>query len=474
MPEGCSMLENKLIEYGAVEVDAMTMYSDMFNLGEGYIQKKNEPSGEYKANPIGYYRNKNEKHGHYRIFFEDTFEETLKEIQEADFAILNGITYFGRKNEQSHASKMYAMIFDFDGVTELTLHRFLHGAFSKSEIYPMPNYVILSGHGLHLYYLFEEPIPLFPNIKMQLKELKYALTNRIWNRYTSTIESRQYQGINQGFRPVGAKTKIKGKRVRAFRLNTHPFSLQQLGRFVPNEYRVDEEKLFKESKISLEEAKKKYPKWYEDVVVNKMPKKTWVVKRDLYEWWKRQLISGQVSYGHRYFCIMCLAIYGVKCDIDFEEVKKDAYDLIDLFNDIKPDEPFSKEDVDSALECFDKRYCTFPRDDISKLSDISIKANKRNGRSRAEHIKLMNYIRDEINGNKNWRDGNGRKPKSLEVYNWRINNPDGTKAQCVRDTKITKPTVYKWWDYEPEPWEINEQTGAGKEFFFFFFDEEEK
>ena len=53
-------------------------------------------------------------------------------------------------------------------------------------------------------------------------------------------------------------------------------------------------------------------------------------------------------------------------------------------------------------------------------------------------------IRD-IN-NPNWRDGNGRKPKKEIVQKWRLEHPDGKKVDCIRDTGLTKPTVYKWWN----------------------------
>ena len=36
----------------------------------------------------------------------------------------------------------------------------------------MPTFLVLSGNGLHLYYVFEEPIDLYPNIKIQLKKPK--------------------------------------------------------------------------------------------------------------------------------------------------------------------------------------------------------------------------------------------------------------------------------------------------------------
>ena len=416
----------------------------MFHLGEGAIQKNGEEGGEFKTNPLGYWKNNKERKGHYRILFDDTFEETLKELQEADFAIMNGLTYFGRKNLMQNASKMYALIFDLDGVTDITLDNFFSGAF-RAEAYPIPNYVVMSGHGVHLYYLLEYAVPLYPNIKMQLKELKYALTTKMWNMYTSTNEKKQYQGINQGFRVIGGKTKIQGVRTRAFEVNTHPFSLEMLCRFVPLEKRIDETKLWKESKLTLAQAKKKYPEWYEKRVLNHQPKGTWTCKRALYDWWIRRVQEG-AEVGHRYFCIMCLAIYGVKSGISFEEVKKDALALVPILNNINPNEPFTEDDCKSALECFDERYMTFPIEDIEKITGIPIPRNKRNGRKQAVHLQIMNSTRDILYPEGEWRNNEGRPDKAKIVEEWRKAHPDGTKAECNRDTKIDPKTIRKWWN----------------------------
>ena len=145
------MLCDVLLEWGAVEVSPMEVYTDIFRLGEGCLQKSGEEPGEFKANPIAYWKNNDAKHGHFRIMFEDTFEDTLLELQKADFAILNGLTYFGRRNVQSHVSKMYALPFDLDDVTEQNLRNFLSGAINGGA-YPIPQYIALSGHGVHLYF----------------------------------------------------------------------------------------------------------------------------------------------------------------------------------------------------------------------------------------------------------------------------------------------------------------------------------
>lgn len=439
------MLQDVIESYGGVEVSAMTVYKDMFHLGESYIQKENENPGQFKANPLGYMKADGAVKGNYRILFEDTFEEVLEELQQADFAILNGISYYGRKNVQEAASKMYALILDVDGITDKGLMNFFYAAHSKEfKFYPIPNYVILSGHGVHLYYLFDEPLSLYPNIKLQLKELKYALTKKIWNQNVTELYERiQFQGINQGFRVIGGRTKIDGVRVRAFRMNTHPFSIDQLNEYVPEDFRVDAAKIWKESKMTLAEAKKKYPVWYERRVLQKEPKGTWTCKPDLYNWWLREIKAG-AAFGHRYFCIMCLAIYAAKSGIEFEQLEKDAAALIPIFSNLNPEEPFTESDVKSALECYDIRYKTFPIDDISKLTAIPIQKNKRNGRNQKVHLERARAVQKIDYPNGEWRNKNGRPTAEQIVVEWQRNNPGGRKADCIRETGLCKATVYKW------------------------------
>ena len=445
-------MENVIHEWGGIEVTPIEAYTEIFHLGEHYLQQENEAPGEYKANPIGYWKNRKangewEEKGHYRIMFEDTFEEVLGELQRADFSILNGISYFGRKNVQAHASKMFAMIFDLDGVTSETLENFFSGTQKiAGPIYPLPNFISLSGHNVHLYYVFEEPISLYPYTKIQLKDLKYALIDQMWNQCTSTEEVVQHQGINQGFRVFGGHTKIDGALVRVFRINTHPFSLQNLAEFMPEEKEIKQQQLFKESKYTIEEAKKLFPQWYEEVVLQHRPRRLWTVKRALYDWWKRKIEKG-IAPGHRYFCIMALAIFAVKCGIDPEELKKDAYALIPVMDAWKRNdgEGFTMQDVDSALECFDPKYATFPRKDLSKITSIRMDASKRNGRPQAIHLKRARLLRDF--DHENWREGNGRHNKKDIIQKWRIMNPDGKKIDCHKNTGISRPTIDKWWDF---------------------------
>lgn len=96
---------------------------------------------------------------------------------------------------------------------------------------------------------------------------------------------------------------------------------------------------------------------------------------------------------------------------------------------------------------YDNCWRTYPIDKIAYRTGIPIQKNKRNGRKQAEHIKLMNFVRDEINRNKDWRNKDGRPTAEQRVKEWQKSNPEGKKADCIRQTGLSKKTVYKWWSF---------------------------
>ena len=116
-------------------------------------------------------------------------------------------------------------------------------------------------------------------------------------------------------------------------------------------------------------------------------------------------------------------------------------------NEISPSDPFTQTDVESALECYDERYCTFPRDDISKLSDIQIQKNKRNGLKQSDHLYLARRRKEDMKIlHLDWKAPEGRPTKGDQVRSWRKTHPDGIKAECVRDLGISRRTADKYWD----------------------------
>lgn len=398
-----------------------------------------------------------------KIMLNDTWEQDYMDNVECNpMTLCSGLSYRGKYNRLQNAQRMHALVFDLDGVglNEVqSLFIRIGQSHTLIRTLPIPTFVVTSGTGLHLYYVLDEPIDLFPNIKLQLKALKYDLTYKIWDyKATSKEKEIQYQSINQGFRMVGSTNGKYDVEVKAYKVGGR-ISLNTLNDYViHNKNKVNINKRFNTSKMSLEEAKIKFPEWYEDVIVKGNAglkkwnigyrKKTGVKDYALYEWWLAK--ADEIRAGHRYFYMMCLVIYACKCDVPREKLKSDLQDVYEVLKEIEHSNPLTKTDISSALETYDKGYYNFTINDIEHLTNVRIERNKRNGRKRADHIKLMNYVRDEINQNENWREGNGRPKGSgtaqTKVNEWQEVNPTGTKAECNRQTKLDPKTIRKWWD----------------------------
>lgn len=420
------------------QVEPLDFYRGIFPKGE--LQQKGVYS-DGKCNGIAVELAERIK----RYTITDDLETIDELLHSANFCIVSPISYIGKSRESGNARYMYALAIDLDGINQKTNIVDLLHQIEKVDYLPRPTYIVVSGVGLHLYYVFQEPIPLYRNIVMQLTSLKNDLTRKIWNGYVTDLKDKvQYQSIFQGFRLVGGVTK-SGNRTAAFRTG-EKITVEYL-----NGYVLDPKNKVREvnynNKISLDEARQKYPEWYQKRIVEKNPKGTWTVKRDLYDWWKRRMY--EIQEGHRYYYVMCLAVYAKKCGIARKELESDAFGMVERLDRLTSNEDnhFTRADVLAALELYNDNYMTFPVDTISQLTDLKIEKNKRNGRKQEVHLmgaRAIQEINDRVNGT-NWRDRNGRPDKANIVQLWQQEHPNGRKADCIRDTGLSKPTVYKWW-----------------------------
>ena len=53
--------------------------------------------------------------------------------------------------------------------------------YTGRKLLPRPTFIVSSGTGLHLYFVLEEPVPLYREFAMELQELKRELTRLVWN-----------------------------------------------------------------------------------------------------------------------------------------------------------------------------------------------------------------------------------------------------------------------------------------------------
>ncbi len=170
----------------------------------------------------------------------------------------------------------------------------------------------------------------------------------------------------------------------------------------------------------------------------------------LYHWWLRQI--GEIKGGHRYFFLMCLAIYAYKCGVSKQQLRQDMKQAFEDLQMVKHENALTEDDIRSALEAYDKEYYNFTIADIEALTDVRIERNKRNGRKQSQHMEVMRAVQNVVNPN--WREGNGRPSGSgtaqQTVFAWRQEHPEGRKVDCQRDTGLDPKTIRKWWDTVPE------------------------
>lgn len=439
------------------EVEPMEFYRDIFPVGS--LDTKNSfTKGMYTGTACEFCseRRKNGKQVVNRYTITDDLDVLQELLQSENFVIISPISYVGKSRKTDNARVMYAFTIEIDNIKRnsegkaVGFYDLLHQM--ENDILPMCNYIVASGNGIHLYYLLEQPLLLFDNVKKSLSKFKKTITRFFWNSYITDSfkqEDIQFESAFQGFRLAGGITK-NGERTRIFKISDTPITVERLNDFIPDttkEYRESKIEIAYKSELSLAEAEEKYPEWYQRRIVEKKGRSRWINKRAMYDWWLRR-IRVEAKTGHRYNALMCLCVYAIKCNISREELEKDCYDLLSVFDSLSVSEEnrFTVKDIADALQSFeDKDFVNYPISLIMARSGLHIDKNKRNGRKQKLHLRIARSnlsIMNEENG----KILQGRPSAQKKVQRWRKKNPGGKKADCIRETGLSKKTVYKWWD----------------------------
>lgn len=445
------------------EVTPYEFYRDIFPAGE--LEKQGEYiTGKYCgiAVEITGTKKPNGKPRINRYSITDELSTIDLLTRSNNFCLCSPISYAGKERTADNARFMYAMAVDLDhiiidGEKPSGLISLWNGHIEAVEDIPKPTYIVSSGTGLHLYYVFDKPIPLFQDTAKQLQNLKHELTFKIWGYGVVKIDNVadiQQEGIYQGFRMPGTITKA-GDRTRAF-LTGDKVSLEHLNGYVEEKNRVTRYTTKKE--LTKAKAKELYPEWYERRIEQKQPPGVWHISRNLYDWWKREILQN-ARVGHRYWCMMTLSVYAYKCGmydekhnpnpVTYEELENDCYEVMEHFETLTNDDTnhFNEADVLDALEAYNSKWVRYPRDTIEYRCGFPLPHNKRNGQKQAYHLEEARAIRDirqKRNGTK-WDSNNGRKSKQDIVEQWQQAHPNGRKVDCINELGIDRKTVSKYW-----------------------------
>lgn len=445
---------SEIYEKGGKPVCAIDFYDDIF--GEDLEEQRlpeDYRSGEYGGIAVELIPHGTKKQGKRVTVTKGNMELYDLIDRSENFCMMSPISYAGKNRSNENARYLYALTIEIDNIQPKSGIKELFYSWNRNVFpLPKPTYIVCSGNGLHLYFVFERPIPLFRNIFEQLSEVKKHFTPLFWNKYVTTTHEKsqiQWESLNQPFRCVGTRGKRKCYAL-AFQTG-EKVTIEYLNQFLPEELKMNA--VYKSS-LSLEQAKELYPEWYQKRIVEKEKGKGhWNRHQPIYYNWIEKIKSGAVV-GKRYNCMENLCSLAVQCQIEPEQVEKDCREIAVIFEEMTEDEDnhFTEYDVLCALRTYhiptEKAYRR-KIEYISQKTGIELKANKRNGRKRKDHVVLMNTMKslkkqlgEEVAEGRPKRSGTAEQT----VREWQESHPNGKKADCIRDTGLSKPTVYKWWN----------------------------
>ena len=478
--------KNEILGSRYEEVESMEFYNELYGGQEGWLEKKG-CDGDRKPNAIfstAYSKTPEQikeiekkeveeaeedaaivaaggkppfRKKRKRIWVKNTivFEgmEGLQEVIDDDnplllWTVASPVAFSGKNRTYDNAYHLWGFVIDLDGVGIGELEDLLHQI--DNDVIPKPTYLVNSGHGLHVYFCFEEPVPMYPHLREPLKALKKELTKVVWNKYTSTIpaEERQYQGLVQGYRAVGSRTKLGPEhKVTAFRVSP-PTTLASLKSWAEDERAID----FDEFKhTTLDEAHEKWPEWYEARIVRGDKRKPFDFPREVYDAWLKRMELGTFD-GNRYNCVAVLFSLANRCEgVDFEEAMQDAMERVPRLNRLtkKKGNEFTEDDVLDAAGYYSDEFRNLGLDAVYSMTKIYIKPNKRNGRSQSQHLKLARFARDlNHDDDKAWINKDGRPEGSgtmeERVVSYAAAQPDASVTEIARALGVSRTTVYKW------------------------------
>ena len=314
---------NELYGKGYKGVCAIDFYDDIFG---GDLEEHRMPedyrTGEYAA--IAIEQVKQVKDGKRtikgrRITVTQDQEELYDLIEESEnFCMIAPISYAGRSRKSENARYLYALVIEVDGIKPKSgLTELIYSWNRRVATMPQPTYIVCSGNGVHLYFVFERPVPLFKNIYEQLTQAKRAWTRVFWSSYVSELsKSVQYESLNQPFRCVGTITKNERSYAMAFRTG-EKVTLEYLNsRMMADNLQLT---VIYKSNLPRQKAKELYPEWYRRRIEEGQPRGHWTRYQPIYYNWIEKVLSG-AKVGHRYNCLENLCSLAVQCNIEPEQV----------------------------------------------------------------------------------------------------------------------------------------------------------
>lgn len=365
-----------------------------------------------------------------------TIEEAIETAKGRNDVLLGASTYFKEFISKATAKDVHALIIDMDNVYSGVLLRAFQLEWRRedgTEI-PKPTYIVNSGTGLHLYFVFDRPLPCF---KSQLAEIddmyrKLAVLETTKRVYLPARPSVQWFG--QDFRMAGGCGK-NGWENTAFCVGEkwNPDELAKACGLEEIHFaHAGEQRTVAPKKDSRRTQQGKRKGYYLNAAVYET-----AVKR----------CESETHEGTRYMSMCALSVLAWKCRIPQKRLEEDLKKLLAPYNKgaIRKMHP---QEIGSAMKMYNPKALLTPRARTQDWLGWDFHGSRRNGRRQETHLRLARAnkaVLKEVGEMKPEGRPKGSGTKAQLVQEWRQKHPEGKPKECIAETGISKNTVYKWW-----------------------------
>ena len=319
-------------------------------------------------------------------------------VESSYFVVISLCSYVGKRKDIRKAVSCHAIAIDIDYLDYKTLHNVLILC-NTHQYCPKPTFLVLSGGGCHLYWIFKEPIWLNQNNIKTLNAIKKSLISVFWNSKTTGNRAIQQNTIFQSFRAVDTRVKFSSSIfTKAFDIGgdeVEPSDFEKcafLMKFAKKQgydnftikQRVPFCELSPETQERLSNPKPKERK--------SQPNEQNIARiQKRYYWWLEKIKTEPPLVGCRYYRCLALSAFAKKSYISKQQLESDLLSLVPIFDNHF--EPFTQNDALNALKAYDdfKGLGKLTRQHISELTNIEIAKKQKSKNSRSENMILVNF-----------------------------------------------------------------------------------
>lgn len=324
-------------------------------------------------------------------------------------------SFFGGWPKERLVNNVYAFVIDLDGVSPADLRVLLKREITK---FP-PSYIVNSGQGVHIVYMFTVPVAGYTKRKKVLKQAIKALAG-LFKVKTYSYKVDPTATLVHPYRVVGSRTKL-GQTAKAYKVGEKREVVEMLKLLNIDTY------LF-EKHEKKQTTQRKARSYNNEVAV--LPTGRVRFYDSTYE-----RVRHEVDEGHRYLSLFALAIIAYKCRIPRAQIEEDIGDLVDLFNQKEHVKRVRENEIEKAMMGYSQKFVKVNSYTLEEYLGFTFhRSTKRNGLKQREHLLIARAV----------KDARQKATKEIQMKRYLQEKPEASLKQIEEDLGWSRRTIVKY------------------------------